>query len=107
MSKAKRPECWGTHLAAIPLRLALTVKIKHHSGGYDVFNKSFQLVGSGSTLKGALEVFFDHLLTDYYEFSLNPGPQGPDDRAFGLRLRSLFNSPASRERKLIDFHSEM
>ena len=85
-------ESWSSHVDVIRLRKPLEVKIRASVLGYDIFCRSPQLVGSGETIERALQMLFDHMMIDYYEYSLNPGLQSPDDVCYGRRLKAFFNS---------------
>ena len=100
---------WPSTVDAIPLRHPLRIRVNKNAHGYTVRCKAFRLIGDGSTLRLALQMLYDHLLIDYYEYSLNPGPSTVDERAYGRRLRALFNderSPTGGRKKLLDFHPE-
>lgn len=98
------PERWSTQVEFIRLLHPLSVKISKGNQGYDVFCKNPQLVGSGNTLALALEMFFDHLLIDYYEHSLNPGEQTVESAEYGKKLRKFFNAAPLEKKRLVDFH---
>lgn len=98
---------WSSQVEAICLLHPLKIRISGNNQGWDVFSKSPKIVGSGNTIALALQMFFDHLLIDYYEYSLNPGTQNIDDEIYGKRLKKLFNTASCQERrKLLDFHGD-
>jgi hypothetical protein len=87
---------------AIPLRRSISIKVRQDNNGVDVFSKEFPgMVGSGEDLERALQMFFDHLMIDYYDYSLNPDQDlNENDRLYGVRLKRLFNSERRRNRLL-------
>ncbi len=98
-------ERWSSQVELIKLKHPIPVRIAKGSTGFDVFCKPLHLVGSGNTMEKALEMFFDHLMMDYYEHSLNPGEQNHEDEEHGKRLRRFFNTTGQEFRKkLLDFH---
>lgn len=92
---------WESQIGAIPLRSSLTLRIKKSATSVDIFCKDFSgVIGSGPTAAEALEMFFDHLIISYYEYSLNPGPLTECDRLFGIRVKKLFNREREGKRLL-------
>jgi hypothetical protein len=85
-------EKWNSQVEVIRLRKSLPLKIRKNATGYTIFCKPYEVVGDGDTLERAMQMLFDHLMLDYYEYSLNPGPQCQDDCAHGRKLKLLFNT---------------
>lgn len=94
---------WSSQVEFIRLKKPIEVNIREGMTGFDVFNKTFGVVGSGKTVEDAMDMFFDHLMLEYYEHSLNPGVQSPDEQHFGKRLRKLFNTLPERSEHLVKF----
>jgi hypothetical protein len=89
-------ESWDSEVQIITLRKPLRLHFNKTNQGVDAFCRNPQLVGSGSTREKALEMLFDHLLIDYYEFSLNPGPQSEEDECYGRKLKLIFNAEKNK-----------
>jgi hypothetical protein len=100
-------ERWSSQVEVLTLKHCLPLRLSKGSNGFDVFCKPLKIVGSGNTLEKAMEMFFDHLIVEYYEYSLNPGVQSADDEAYGRKLKKLFNTTGQEFRKnLLDFSCE-
>jgi hypothetical protein len=85
-------ESIDSQIQIITLRKPLNITIKKSCLGVDVFCPALHLIGSGDSQEHALQMFFDHLFIDYYDLSLNPGVQSPEDEAYGRKLKLFFNS---------------
>lgn len=80
-------------LEAIPLHKPLRLRVVGDVSGVSIFGLG-ELRGwtsAGRTYEHALSVFFDFLLSDYYELFLHPSEvQTAEDDATGIRLRGYF-----------------
>jgi type II secretory pathway component PulF len=92
---------WSSNVDFIPLRRPLKLRIRQDNNEIAVFCKEFPgMIGSGKDLAQALEMFFDHLMIDYYEHSLNPGRQSIEQKFYGEKIRRFFNGVRKDDRLL-------
>jgi hypothetical protein len=80
-------------LKAIPLATLIRVRVCTDIGGWSVFGTGILrgITGAGRTREHALRVFFDNVITEYYEYSVKPFDTVVEaDALRGARLREIF-----------------